>query len=135
MAADYEAVFEDIMRYTKGSPDGATQADLKRFFRQNDRRGTMSDQLLNKLVDTRSADELTGSQTSLAEIKKRGSQNTIRERQQATQVKRKGKTIAGTYTAKKSRERFVLFRNKQGKRVYYDRKGKVRDEKGRFSKA
>jgi hypothetical protein len=123
---DYEAVFEDLMRYTRGSPDEASKRGLLRFFRDNDRRGTLSDDLLEQLVDTRSAKQYLEEQKSIEDFRSKGSANVAAQRREEKRlmsvgkrpVKERGKTK--TITTKKG-ERKVLFVSSENKEIYADK--------------
>lgn len=55
---DYEAVYESVMRYARtDASEVDSQTKLARYMRENDRLNRMSEKLVNKLVETRKAEE------------------------------------------------------------------------------
>jgi hypothetical protein len=123
--------------------DVDTQTKLKRFLRNNDRRNTMSMRFLDKVAETREAQELIEKNKSLedAEIKRKNAEElrsrAERNKASSEQEKRynesKGRLYAGTHTTKKG-ERRSLFKLQSGEIVYEDKRGNYRNpETGRFT--
>lgn len=153
MATDYEAVYESVMKYTRMSArEIDSQEKLARFLRQNDRKNSMTDKLIDRLVETTAAqhDIKEGEQADFEAVKQQRARNaqdndnkTYTEKQR---LMSKGKQPKGTVTIKGSQERQVIYANNQGKLVYIDSKtNRARSVKidknnnyvstGRFAKA
>ena len=120
---DYEAVFEDIMQYMRGSPDENTERGLKRWLKDNDKYNNFSPRLLDQVATTNSAKNYLKDNDIEALRVKAVRQKADVNRQRAT-IKERFFAIPKkeTYTVKRTGARKATFTNSQGKTVYLDEK-------------
>lgn len=123
---DYEAVYESVMRYAKTSASEVnSEQKLARYLRENDVKNRMSEKLIDRLVETRKAQQdiesaraATGGDVRASRAESfRENRESVRREQRF--INANGFRTEGTVTLKKTGAQRVVFQT-QGKYVYYD---------------